>query len=173
MVTTTQVQAQTPQTGTITGYSEIEAGATMSVSPTVKWDGNPGVWVVNYSVNIDLAYARDVVYGNFRTEVLAEYDANVAKYKPAGGPWYQMRYAHTYKSNAETCFKENPAAYNSELVGGTGWSRSFWAAPGEKTCLTVWMYGDNVFSPKGTTHNFGAPFPMGIAYFVAPPAPSP
>jgi len=125
------------------------------------------------SVNIDLSAARNTLLVSHSNAAIAAYDANVAKYKRAGGPWYQMRYANTFRSDWK-CFRENPAAYNSELVGGTGWYRSFWAAPGEKTCLTVWMYGDNPFSPKGSTYNFGSPFlSMGAAYFVAPAAPSP
>jgi len=179
MLTTTQVQAQTPKTGMISGYSESETGAIISVNPTVKWNATYGAWKVDYSVNINLNGtngARNTLLVGHSNAAIAEYDANVAKYKRAGGPWYQMRYANTYRSDWK-CSLENPAAYNSELVGGTGWYRSFWAAPGEKTCLSVWIYGDNPYSPKGSTYNppnFGSLFqPIGSVYFVAPPAPAP
>jgi len=66
----------------------------------------------------------------------------------------------THTSNARACSLEKAAAYNSELIGGTGWYRSFFVAPGEKTCLTVWMYGDSVFSPHHKANpRTGGPFP--------------
>jgi len=170
----TPAMAQTPQTGTIPESDDIYSGARIRVNPTVKWNATPGVWQVDYSVNVDLDFARDFIGGNFAPAAVTELNANIAKYERAGGPWYQMRYASTHGSSTTDCAVEKPAAYNSELIGGTGWYRSIWAAPGEKTCLTVWMYGENVFTPKhkGSPYNNG-PLPMGVAYFVAPAAPSP
>jgi len=171
MVLATPAVAQTPKTGTIKKYTEIEAGAIIYVKPEVKWNADRNAWKVDYSVDIDLKDAREAVQCCFSQAAIDELEVNIARYN--GKPWYQMRYANTYQTSAVTCFKENPSAYNSELIGGTGWYRSFFVAPGEKTCLTVWMYGDSIFSPKGTIHNFGNPYPMGVAYFVGPPAPSP
>ncbi len=163
-----------PQTGTISDYRSDNFGANIYVKPTVKLIAAQGAWQVDYSVNVNLAMAQSFVGGNFGMTAEDELNANIAKYERAGGPWYQMRYASTHGSSTADCATERAAAYNSELVGGTGWYRSFRVAPGEKTCLTVWMYGDNVFTPhhKGTPHN-GGPLPMGVAYFVAPAGPSP
>jgi len=158
-----------PQTGTISDYRSDNFGANIYVKPTVKLIAAQGAWQVDYSVNVNLAMAQSFVGGNFAPAVEDELNANIARYN--GKPWYQMRYANTHGSSTADCARENPAAYNSELVGGTGWYRSFRVAPGEATCLTVWMYGDNIFSPRGTAYNGGHPLPMGVAYFVVPAAP--
>jgi len=92
------------------------------------------------------------------------------KYKRAGGPWYQMRDATSYTDSAFSCGRERAAAYNSELIGGTGWFRTTYVAPGEKVCLSVWVYGNNLFSPKGYK---GRVHPLGAALVTGPPAPSP
>jgi len=152
--------------------STDDFGAEFYVKPAVTWNAGYGAWKVDYSVNINLIIAR-IQAEEFSTAALDELNANITKYKPAGGPWYQMRYAKTYTSSSSDCGIERPSAYNSELIGGTGWSRSFFVTPGEKTCLTVWMYGDSVFSPKGHSYGGTGIFPMGVAYFVGPPAPSP
>jgi len=113
-----QAQAQTPQTGTITGKDDINTGAKIVVKPTVKWNATHRAWQVDYSVNVDLDFARGFVGGNFAQSAVDELDANIARYN--GKPWYQMRYANTYGSSTSHCATENAAAYNSELIGGTG-----------------------------------------------------
>jgi len=167
MTLATPAMAQTPQTGTIESYRSDNFGAKIYVKSTVKWNATYSAWKVDYSVNINLVTARAnaSTFGD-GIAPLAKYDALVAKYN--GKPWYQMRYANTHTSRSNDCAIEKPAAYNSELIGGTGWYRSFFVAPGEKTCLTVFMYGDSIFSPSSDS-----PYPMGVAYFLAPPAPSP
>jgi len=163
----------TPQTGNLESYARADLGAAFNVKQTVKWNADISSWKVDYSVTIDLGFARSTVGGNFGQTAEDELGTNIAKYEPAGGPWYQMRYANTNGSGTQKCATERAAAYNSEMIGGTGWSRSFFVAPGEKTCLSVWMYGENVFTPhhKGTPYNSNNPLPMGVAYFVAPAAP--
>jgi len=158
------------QKATIDSIDSSYYAAKITVNPTANWDAAQGVWRVSYSVNVDLPRAR-IYAGEFGQAAVDELNANIAKYERAGGPWYQMRYANTYKTNSTGCEVENPAAYNSEMIGGTGWYRSFLVAPEEATCLTVWMYGDNVFSPKGHPYGSGGIFPLGGAWFRGPPRP--
>jgi len=101
---------------------------------------------------------------------LNELKAVKAKY--ANRYWFKMRYAYTYVDTAQKCMNENPAAYNSEMIGGTGWHRSFLVPPEEPTCLTVWIYGDNLYSDKGNRWQPGK-VALGSAWFETPAAPSP
>jgi len=101
-------------------------------------------------------------------EALNELKAVKAKY--TNRYWFQMRYASTYVENAQRCMNENPAAYSHELIGGTGWYRSFLVAPEQAVCLTVWIYGDHIFSSKGNRWQ-AARVAVGSAWFRAPAAP--
>jgi len=172
MTLATPAMAQT--TAQINPIKKSDQGANIHVNPTTNWDAAQRAWRVSYSVNMrKLSFIRGIAQDGFSNPaVLNDLNATIAKYERAGGPWYQMRYANTYKSGID-CENENPAAYNSELVGGTGWYRSFLVAPGEATCLTVWMYGDNLFSPKGHSYGGNGFYPLGSAWFRGPTAPSP
>lgn len=163
--------AMAQQTGTITlpaGYS-LNSGAAISVNPTATWDAAKRAWLVSYSVNIDIAQARFIartwggLQGNGGAAAAeGKLDAVYAKY--GNRFWFRMRYANTHTNSRAACIKENPAAYLSGWHSAWSWSRRMTILPREKTCLTVWIYGNNPFSPEGT-------LPLGSAYFVAPAAP--
>lgn len=119
--------------------------------------------------NINLSTARVHVHDTYNQVALDELNALIARY--GDKPWYQMRYANTHKTTSAACEIEKPAAYNSELVGGTGWYRDILVAPEQATCLTVWMYGDSVFSPEGHSYGDSGVFPLGSAWFRGPPRP--
>jgi len=170
MVLAMPAMAQT-KTATINPIKKSDQGAVISVNSTAKWDTAQGAWRVSYSVSMRrLSFIRGIAQDGFSNPaVLNDLNATIAKYERAGGPWYQMRYANTYGTTTAKCESENPAAYNSELIGGTGWYRNFLVAPGEATCLTVWMYGDNLFSPKGHSYGGGGFYPLGTVWFRGPP----
>jgi len=170
MVLATPAMAQTGTLTLVGGTNIRDNGATFNINPTLKWNATYKAWRVNYSVDINMAYAESLAMDIHGNEALAELKAVKAKY--TNRYWFQMRYANTYVNNAQRCMTENPAAYNHELIGGTGWYRSFWVKPGEKTCLTVWIYGDNLYSSKGNKWQT-ARNALGSAYFVAPAAPPP
>jgi len=148
-------------------------GARFNINPTANWDAAAGAWRVHYSVDIDMALLEQQVR-LAGAGAVAEMQALKAKY--ADRYWFQMRYANTYteidseRSRAQDCWYEQPAAYNHELIGGLGWSRSFLIAPEEDICLTVWIYGDNLFSQKGNKWQPDK-VALGSAWFVAPAAP--
>jgi len=104
----TPAQAQTPQTSTINPIRSNNQGASINVNPTAKWNEAQGAWLVSFSVDVNLILARIIIQDGYSPDALAEYDANIKKYN--GKPWYQMRYANTYKDRESECEKENPAA---------------------------------------------------------------
>jgi len=95
MTLATPAMAQTPQTGMIENDRSDNFGAAIYVKPTVKWNATYNAWKVDYSVNINLATARAQAQALSESD-LEKLDANISKYKKAGGPWYQMRYANTH-----------------------------------------------------------------------------
>jgi len=159
------------QTGAITatGSTHIRSnGATFYIKPTANWDAAARAWRVHYSVDVNMANAENLVRNVYGTAAVDELKAVKAKY--ANRYWFKMRYAYTYETNANACWNENPAAYNSEMIGGTGWSRSFLVPPEEPTCLTVWIYGDNFYSDKGNRWQADK-VALGSAWFETPAAP--
>jgi len=145
-------------------------GANFYIKPAANWDADARAWRVHYSVNIDMAEAETLAKDINGEEALNELKAVKTKY--ANRYWFKMRYAYTYVGHPEACINEDPAAYSSEMIGGTGWSRSFLVPPEEPTCLTVWIYGDNLYSDKGNNWRANK-VALGSAWFETPAAPSP